>query len=114
MRGGQTLPVELEHQLPLGMFADTRYAPQEVALLPGDRLFVVSDGVHEATPGGRSSFGERNLLAAMRATRLQPGPEAVASVMRALNDYHQGENLEDDAVIVCLDLSAAAGEPSAS
>jgi hypothetical protein len=64
--------------------------------------------VHAATPGGQSSFGDRGLLAAIRATRLQPPPGAVGSVMRELQEYHQGEHLEDDAVIVCLDLHPAA------
>ncbi len=114
MRDGQALPIELEHQLPLGMFADARYAPQHIELRPGDRLLVVSDGVHAATPGGRSSFGDRRLMPALRATRLQPAPEAVASLMRSFHDYHEGENLEDDAVIVCLDLSSTPQRSSAS
>jgi serine phosphatase RsbU (regulator of sigma subunit) len=104
IRGGQVVPVELEHQLPLGMFAETRYTAQQIDLEPGDRLFIVSDGVHAATPGGQPSYGDRSLLAAIRATRLQPPPEAVATVMRSLDEYHQGEDLQDDAVIVCLEL----------
>ncbi len=113
MRDGQAVPIELEQQLPLGMFADSRYAPQDLQLRPGDRLFVVSDGVHAATPGGRSSFGDHSLMPAVRATRLQPAPEAVAGLMRSLHDYHQDENLEDDAVIVCLDLSSTPERSSA-
>jgi serine phosphatase RsbU (regulator of sigma subunit) len=104
VRGGQITPVELEHELPLGMFAETRYAGQEIDLQPGDRLFIVSDGVHAAVPAGQQSYGGRSLTAAIRATRLQPPPEAVTALMRSLDDYHQGEDLQDDAVIVCLEL----------
>jgi hypothetical protein len=71
LRGGQTALVELEHQLPLGMFPEARYAGQDIDVEPGDRLFIVSDGVHAAAPGGRLSYGDRGLLAAIRATRLQ-------------------------------------------
>ena len=79
----------LEHQLPLGMFEETRYGTQKFALAPGDRLFLVSDGVHQATPGGRTAYGEKGLATAIRSTRLQPAAEAVGTVMRGLHAYHE-------------------------
>ena len=71
-RDGEIRPVHLEQQLPLGMFGDDRYEIQQFQLEPGDRLLVVSDGVHAATPGGRAPYGESALLTALRRTRLQP------------------------------------------
>ena len=102
-RDGEVRPVELEQQLPLGMFSEIRYDAQDVRLEPGDRLLVVSDGVHAAAPGGQSPFGESGLLSALRRTRLQPAAEAVGTVMRSLREYHDGEDPQDDAVTVCLD-----------
>ncbi|MEV4708590.1 PP2C family protein-serine/threonine phosphatase [Actinoplanes sp. NPDC049316] len=96
-------PVTLEQQLPLGMFGDSRYETQRFLLEPGDRLLVVSDGVHAATPGGRAPYGESAMLTALRRTRLQPATEAVGTVMRGLRDYHAGTDPADDAVTVCLD-----------
>lgn len=103
VRGGTVAPVHLERQLPLGMFEDTRYGTQEFQLAPGDRMFVVSDGVHQASPTGKPAFGEKGLAAAFRSTRLQPAAEAVGTVMRRLHAFHEDAHLEDDAVIVCLD-----------
>ncbi|MBL7254380.1 PP2C family protein-serine/threonine phosphatase [Paractinoplanes lichenicola] len=102
-REGDVRAVSLEQQLPLGMFGDSRYETQKVQLEAGDRLLVVSDGVHAAAPGGRAPYGESGLLTALRRTRLQPPSEAVSTVIRALRDYHDGDDQEDDAVIVCLD-----------
>ncbi|HEY7272388.1 MAG TPA: PP2C family protein-serine/threonine phosphatase [Actinoplanes sp.] len=102
-REGQILPVSLEQQLPLGMFAEVRYETQRFRLRPADRLLVVSDGVHAAAPGGRAAYGESALLSALRRTRLQPATEAVGTVMRGLRDYHAGADPIDDAVTVCLD-----------
>jgi serine phosphatase RsbU (regulator of sigma subunit) len=95
--------VTLEQQLPLGMFGETRYEIQRFRLEPADRLLVVSDGVHAATPGGRPPYGETALLTALRRTRLQPATEAVGTVMRGLREYHAGADPDDDAVTVCLD-----------
>ena len=53
-REGEVRPVSLEQQLPLGMFGDIRYETQFFQLEPGDRLLVVSDGVHAAAPNGRA------------------------------------------------------------
>jgi serine phosphatase RsbU (regulator of sigma subunit) len=102
-RDGEIRPVVLEQQLPLGMFAEVRYETQRFRLHPGDRLLVVSDGVHAATPGGRAPYGETALPSALRRTRLQPATDAVGTVMRGLRDYHAGEDRADDAVMVCLD-----------
>ncbi|HEY1484879.1 MAG TPA: PP2C family protein-serine/threonine phosphatase [Micromonosporaceae bacterium] len=110
LRGTQVSRIDVDHQLPLGMFADTRYAPQQFALDADDRLFIVSDGVHGAAPGGRPAFGERALVTAVRATRLQPVTEAVGGLMRGLHNYHDGHDLDDDAVIVCLDWLGKASE----
>ncbi|HEU4349904.1 MAG TPA: PP2C family protein-serine/threonine phosphatase [Actinoplanes sp.] len=102
-REGEILPVSLDQQLPLGMFGDIRYEIQRFRLEPGDRLLVVSDGVHAAKPGGRPAYGESGLIAALRRTRLQPATEAVGTVMRSLHEYHAGQDPDDDAVTVCLD-----------
>jgi serine phosphatase RsbU (regulator of sigma subunit) len=102
-RDGEILPVSLEQQLPVGMFAEVRYEIQRFPLQPADRLFLVSDGVHAATARGRAPYGESALLSALRRTRLQPATEAVGAVMRDLRDYHAGADPTDDAVTVCLD-----------
>jgi serine phosphatase RsbU (regulator of sigma subunit) len=102
-REGEIRPVSLDQQLPLGMFGDIRYETQFVQLEPGDRLLVVSDGVHAAAPNGRAPYGGSALLSTLRRTRLQPATEAVGTVMRSLRDYHAGTDPADDAVTVCLD-----------
>ncbi|GIF13107.1 PP2C family protein-serine/threonine phosphatase [Actinoplanes teichomyceticus] len=102
-RSNEISQVRLEQQLPLGMFGETRYEIERFRLEPGDRLLVVSDGVHAAAPGGSPPFGESALLTALRGTRLQPATEAVGTVMRGLREFHAGAEPEDDAVTVCLD-----------
>jgi serine phosphatase RsbU (regulator of sigma subunit) len=102
-QNGEIRPVTLDQQLPLGMFDDGRYETQRFRLSPGDRLLVVSDGVHAATPGGRAPYGSAALVTALRRTRLQPATEAVGTVIRGLREYHDGLDPEDDAVVVCLD-----------
>jgi serine phosphatase RsbU (regulator of sigma subunit) len=108
VRGGQVRDMPLDAQLPLGMFGDTRYVEERTRLEHGDRIFVVSDGVHGAVRPNEPTYGDRELSRAIRSTRLQPPAEAISSVMRSLRDYHAGSELADDALIICLDWSPRA------
>jgi serine phosphatase RsbU (regulator of sigma subunit) len=103
LRGNDVSRIELEAQLSLGMFLDTEYTEQEFFVETGDRLIIVSDGVHGALSPRGEPYGELALLQALRRTRLLDPPEAVRSLTRGLLDYHEGGDLLDDAVILCLD-----------
>ena len=103
MRGGSVEPVEMEAQLPLGMFEDTQYTEQEFTVEGGDRLVIFSDGFHAATSPRGETYGMSALAAALRQTRLQNPSEAVRTLTRGLLDYHGAAELADDAVVLCLD-----------
>ncbi len=108
-RAGQVRTIELDQQLPLGMFGDARYETQQLQLEPGDRLLIISDGVHAAAAGDGRTFGESAVHAAIRRTRLQPAADAVVTVMSSLNEFIDGSDAVDDAVIVCLDWRGEQG-----
>ncbi|OLT24737.1 hypothetical protein BJF79_13385 [Actinomadura sp. CNU-125] len=104
LRGTSAESIGFDAQLPLGMFGDTRYAVEEFAVEPGDRLVVVSDGVHAArSPSTGEEFGGTPLQNALRATRLQKAPEAVGTVIREYVEFYAGGEPGDDAVVVCVD-----------
>jgi len=103
MRGNVTEMVGFEAQLPLGMFGDARYTTEEFQVEPGDRLVVVSDGVHTAQSPVGEVYGAVALLQTLRETRLQDPSEAVRTFIRHFIDYHEGGEPLDDAVVVCLD-----------
>lgn len=103
-RGTAVERIELEAQLPLGMFKESDYVAQEFTALPGDRLLVVSDGVYDALSPLGEVFGERALARAVAATALLPAADVPRAVLDELARYRVTETL-DDALIVCLDWS---------
>lgn len=103
MRGGATDGIGFDAQMPLGMFGDTRYTTEEFTVERGERLVVVSDGVHAAESPSGVPYGQSGLFQALRATRLQDPPEAVRTMIRHFVEYHEGTSPLDDAVIVCID-----------
>jgi serine phosphatase RsbU (regulator of sigma subunit) len=106
VRGGQIRLIELDAQLPLGMFEETLYREQVVDLSAGDRLVVVSDGVHAAPAG--APFGDAALAAAVSSSRLLSAQETVRHIVAALREHHHGAELDDDAVLMCIDWNGTA------
>ncbi|MFI5936884.1 PP2C family protein-serine/threonine phosphatase [Actinoplanes sp. NPDC051494] len=105
LRDGEVLDQELEAQFPLGMFETSEYTTQAFRLHPGDRLFIVSDGVF-AAPGRAGKYGEAALHRFVRRTGPLAPLQAVRSLLGDLRAFVSSD-LEDDAVAVCLDWTAA-------
>lgn len=108
-RRGRTVEGPLEAQLPLGMFEESHYEAQEFHVLPGDRLFMVSDGVYDAVSPDGERYGERALARAINSTGLLPAATMPRAVLRALAEFRKADTT-DDALAVCLDWS---GRPDA-
>ncbi|GAB2630927.1 PP2C family protein-serine/threonine phosphatase [Nocardia goodfellowii] len=105
LRDGAVELISFEAQLPLGMFDGTDYREQTFQVEPGDRLVIVSDGVHTAQAPTGVEYGTTNLDLAIHASSNLPAPEAARAIITELLDYHEGTDLLDDAVVVCIDWS---------
>ncbi|TWG13288.1 stage II sporulation protein E [Micromonospora palomenae] len=101
LRDGEISEQVLEKQFPLGMFEGTDYQEQCFELRRGDRLFVLSDGVIDAT-GENVRYGETALDRFLRRTGPMEPLDAVRSLLGDLRAFVAGD-LIDDAVVVCLD-----------
>lgn len=109
-RGDTLEQIELEAQLPLGMFEETPYQEQTFQVEPGDRLIVVSSGVHGARAADGGSFGERALRQTLSATRLEHPHEAARAIVSALMEHSGSRELTADAAVVCLDWNGRTSE----
>jgi serine phosphatase RsbU (regulator of sigma subunit) len=95
-RGTEVTALQLPVDLPFGLFPDTHYRSTRVALRPGDRLVLVTDGMLERSV---STVDLPGVIAGSR--RLHP-----REVVRALADSaleEAGHALSDDATVLCLD-----------
>ncbi|MFF1545552.1 PP2C family protein-serine/threonine phosphatase [Streptomyces sp. NPDC058291] len=102
-RGDTVEQIELEAQLPLGMFEETLYDEQTFQVEPGDRLIVVSSGVHGARDADGGSFGQQALRQTLSATRREPPHEAARAIVSGLIEHFGSKELAADAAVVCLD-----------
>ncbi|WP_328310686.1 serine/threonine-protein phosphatase [Streptomyces sp. NBC_00442] len=103
MRHGTVEQIQLDAQLPLGMFEETEYRAEQFALAPGDRLIIVSSGVHAAKAPGANAFGVQALRETIAAARSASTHETARAVVDGLLQYHGEGALSADAAVVCLD-----------
>ena len=101
-RGARVLDVERDP--PLGAEEDYPYRTgATVPLEPGDRVLVVSDGLADAQIDG-TVFGA-NLATLVQGFRLLGAAEVVRALVRELRTFHSGRPQQDDAVVLCLDVT---------
>ncbi|MFE0511051.1 PP2C family protein-serine/threonine phosphatase [Streptomyces sp. NPDC058964] len=102
-RGSTIERIELEAQMPLGMFEETLYEEQIFQVEAGDRLVAISTGVHGTRSATGEVFGEGVLRQVLGATRQTSPHEAARSVVAGLIEHVGSEGLLSDAAVVCLD-----------
>ncbi|WP_109003504.1 PP2C family protein-serine/threonine phosphatase [Streptomyces rishiriensis] len=96
LRDGVVEEVRLAVNLPFGVAAPTAYRVQELQLLPGDRLILLTDGMQER------GAAAADLASIVHDTRALHPREAVQSLTAAVIEACHG-SLRDDATVVILD-----------
>jgi sigma-B regulation protein RsbU (phosphoserine phosphatase) len=103
-------PVVLEGQgFPLGL-DDNAYEERSVLLSPGDRLYLYSDGVSEATDAAGKPFGHPAILDVIAQGRSEPLRESLAILFADIARWHRFERFQDDISILAVEVTAASGE----
>ncbi|MFB7755457.1 PP2C family protein-serine/threonine phosphatase [Streptomyces sp. NPDC056121] len=103
LRNGTVERVDLEAQLPLGMFEETDYREQPLGVAVNDRLVIATSGPHSTRTPGADGPGEDALLATIVATRDASPHEAARILVEQLMRVADDEDLPGDAAVVCLD-----------
>jgi serine phosphatase RsbU (regulator of sigma subunit) len=88
--------------IPFGIDSDRPYRIAEISLVPGDALFLFSDGITEAFSPAGEIFGEARLERALDGARGRGAAELVREVIGATDEFAAGAEQSDD--ITCLAL----------
>jgi sigma-B regulation protein RsbU (phosphoserine phosphatase) len=85
----------------LGVFPDWPFEQAEVALAPGDRLVLFTDGVTEAWNARDEEFGEERLAELVLALRDRGAHELKSRILQTVSSFTGGRS-QDDATLVVL------------
>jgi phosphoserine phosphatase RsbU/P len=80
---GETHTLELDSE-PLGVFSSTVLQHRDLQMFPGDRFFLYTDGLIEATAGGGRGLGLADLLSACREHRTAPLADSPSLIAHTL------------------------------
>jgi len=86
----------------LGVMAGAAFAEETVGLLPGDHLFVYTDGLTEAANASDEEFGEARLLAALESRRAASGQRVTDDVIAEVLVFCGEARPRDDMTVLSL------------
>ena len=92
---------------PIGL-AEDGYEERCIQLKPGDRLYLYSDGVPEATSPTNVQFGTQRLLEVANRDRARSLPEAVRGLRAEVENWCGSMGVRDDLSILALEMAPEA------
>ena len=91
-----------KHGFVIGGMGGVRYREYELQLSPGDKLFLYTDGVPEATNAKNELFGSERMIAALNEDPNAGPEEVLKNVRRAVDDFVEDAEQFDDLTMLCL------------
>ncbi len=90
--------------LPIGIRENAEYEDTTVHLLPGDRLYLYSDGLTEETHPSGDEFGQDRLEAAVVRKQHLTLDASLDALIGAVSTWHGSDRFSDDLSIVALEI----------
>ena len=95
--------VEYLHSPVIAFMKGIPYEEHPFQLYRGDRLFVYTDGVAEATNAAKELYGTERMVEALNTAGNKPPRETLLELRRSINDFVGDAPQFDDITMLCLD-----------
>ena len=92
-----------KHGFVIGGMPGVRYKEYALQMEPGDKIFVYTDGVPEATAGSGEMFGAERMTAALNTCADGRPEEILRRVRSAVDDFVGDAEQFDDLTMMCLE-----------
>ena len=95
-----------KHGFVLAGMEGSRYKEYEVMLAPGDKLFLYTDGVTEATNGQNELFGTDRLIEALNNSKTEHCAELLKNVHADIEQFVGEAPQFDDITMLCIEITS--------
>jgi phosphoserine phosphatase RsbU/P len=85
----------------LGVFPNAQYEENEIAVVPGDRVILMTDGITEASNARDEEFGDERVLHHLLENRHLPAAALQELLLEAVASF-AGKPLQDDATLLMV------------
>jgi len=90
--------------LPIGMLENAEYEEATIDLLPGDRLYLYSDGLTEESNPSGDEFGEDRVQAIVAQNQELTLDESLDALIGGITAWHGSDRFSDDLSIAALEI----------
>ena len=102
--------VEYPHSPAVAILEGLEFEEHEFTLHPGDRIFVYTDGVPEATNSADELYGDDRMLDALNFGLDVPPKVLLADVKSSIDEFVAGAEQFDDITMLCFDFNGKQDE----
>ena len=103
MHDGKFSLLKDKHGLAVAVAEGVKYTDYEITLAPGDKLFVYTDGVPEATDAKEELFGTDRMVEALNVDPTASPEQVMANVRHAVDDFVKEAEQFDDLTMLCIE-----------
>ena len=107
-KGGSFEIYKDKHGFVIGGMEGIRYTEYVLSMNPGDKIFVYTDGVPEATGSSGEMFGVERMIEALNSCAERSPEEILRKVKRAVDDFVGDAEQFDDLTMMCLEYKGGA------
>ena len=90
--------------LVLAGLPNTKYHKQSITLNPGDKIYLYTDGVTEATRGDKTLYGEERLLAYLNKQKTFDQYKLLKGIQKDIDKFVSGADQFDDITMLVFDF----------
>ena len=101
--GGSFELLKDRHSFVIGGMEGMSYGQYEIDLEPGDRVFLYTDGVPEASDAKKAMFGTDRMIGALNRDADAGPKELLYNVSRAVSGFVKDAEQFDDLTMLCLE-----------
>jgi len=88
--------------LPLGLFCDAEFSARRASLMPGDTLFLYTDGLTESLDQHGRDYGQERLLRVLGEAAGTAPRDLIAAVMKDARAHRAGGRPTDDVTLMAV------------
>ena len=101
-KGGEFELIKDKHGFVIGGMEGIKYTEYTMQLEHGDKLFLYTDGVPEATDSGNNMYGTERMVAALNKDPSQTQKQLLKTVRTDISEFVAGAEQFDDLTMMCV------------
>lgn len=99
---GQWSMINVNPNLPIGVFDDTKYKVQETTLQPYSTLFLYTDGLTEAKNANRKQFGLKRIEDVLTTCTNNEPKEIIEKIVKTIDNFVKDAKQSDDLTMLAI------------